>query len=153
MPMPMPGAPSPPPQAGVAGPASAPGPMEGAVAGGAEKLKLGLKALQDALPSLPMGSSIHTAVLKALTDIGKAVEKEGGGKGDPGAMIEGFINVPISQDGELAVVDGISAPGGYVDLRAEMDLLVVISNCPQLNNPCNAYNPTPIRVTIWGAQS
>ena len=93
MPMPMPGAPSPPPQAGVAGPASAPGPMKGAVAGGAEKMKLGLKALQEALPSLPMGSSIHTAVLKALTDIGKAVEKEGGGKGDPGAMIQQLVEM------------------------------------------------------------
>lgn len=93
MPMPMPGAPSPPPQAGVAGPASAPGPMKGAVADGAEKLKLGLKALQEALPSLPMGSSIHTAVLKALTDIGKAVEKEGGGKGDPGAMIQQLVEM------------------------------------------------------------
>jgi len=93
MPMPMPGAPSPPSQAGVAGPASAPGPMKGAVAGGAEKLKLGLKALQEALPSLPMGSSIHTAVLKALTDIGKAVEKEGGGKGDPGAMIQQLVEM------------------------------------------------------------
>ena len=93
MPMPMPGAPSPPPQAGVAGPASAPGPMKVAVAGGAEKLKLGLKALQEALPSLPMGSSIHTAVLKALTDIGKAVEKEGGGKGDPGAMIQQLVEM------------------------------------------------------------
>ena len=93
MPMPMPGAPSPPPQAGVAGPASALGPMKGAVAGGAEKLKLGLKALQEALPSLPMGSSIHTAVLKALTDIGKAVEKEGGGKGDPGAMIQQLVEM------------------------------------------------------------
>ena len=93
MPMPMPGVPSPPPQAGVAGPASAPGPMKGAVAGGAEKLKLGLKALQEALPSLPMGSSIHTAVLKALTDIGKAVEKEGGGKGDPGAMIQQLVEM------------------------------------------------------------
>ena len=93
MPMPMPGAPSPLPQAGVAGPASAPGPMKGAVAGGAEKLKLGLKALQEALPSLPMGSSIHTAVLKALTDIGKAVEKEGGGKGDPGAMIQQLVEM------------------------------------------------------------
>ena len=93
MPMPMPGAPSPPPQAGVAGPASAPGPMKGAVADGAEKLKLGLKALQEALPSLPMGSSIHTAVLKALTDIGKAVEKEGGGKGDPGAMLQQLVEM------------------------------------------------------------
>jgi urea carboxylase-associated protein 1 len=60
-----------------------------------------------------------------------------------------FMNVPISPDGELAVVDGISEPGGSVDLRAEMDVLVVLSNCPQLNNPCNGFTPSPIRVLIW----
>jgi len=62
-----------------------------------------------------------------------------------------FMNVPISADGELAVVDGISAPGGSVDLRAEMDVLCVLSNCPQLNNPCNGFTPSPIRVLIWEA--
>jgi uncharacterized protein len=60
-----------------------------------------------------------------------------------------FMNVPISADGELAVVDGISAPGGSVDLLAAMDLLCVLSNCPQLNNPCNGFRPSPIRVLIW----
>ncbi len=59
-----------------------------------------------------------------------------------------FMNVPIGADGELAVVDGISAPGGSVDLRAEMDVLCVLSNCPQLNNPCNGFTPSPIRVLI-----
>jgi Uncharacterized conserved protein len=48
--------------------------------------------------------------------------------------------------------DGISAPGKYVEMRAEMDVTVLISNCPQLNNPCNGYNPTPVRLTIWDAQ-
>ena len=62
-----------------------------------------------------------------------------------------FMNVPISADGELAVVDGISAPGGSVDLQAEIDVLVVLSNCPQLNNPCNGFRPSPIRVLIWAA--
>jgi uncharacterized protein YcgI (DUF1989 family) len=47
------------------------------------------------------------------------------------------------------VVDGISAPGNYVDVTADMDVLFVISNCPQVNNPCNGFNPTPIRVLIW----
>ena len=60
-----------------------------------------------------------------------------------------FMNVPISPEGELAVVDGISEPGGSVDLLAEMDVLVVLSNCPQLNNPCNGFSPSPIRVLIW----
>jgi hypothetical protein len=59
-----------------------------------------------------------------------------------------FMNVPVTPGG-ADVRDGISAPGKYVELRAEMDVIVLISNCPQLNNPCNAYNPTPIEVLIW----
>jgi hypothetical protein len=62
-----------------------------------------------------------------------------------------FMNVPVRPDGELAIVDGASKPGDYVELRAEMDLLWVISNCPQVNNPCNGFNPTPVRVLIWNA--
>ena len=60
-----------------------------------------------------------------------------------------FMNVPITSDGGLTFADGISAPGKYVELQAKMDVIVLISNCPQLNNPCNAYNPTPIEVLIW----
>ena len=56
-----------------------------------------------------------------------------------------------SRRGELTFADGISVPGRYVEMRAEMDVLVLISNCPQLNNPCNAYNPTPIRDPDLGA--
>jgi urea carboxylase-associated protein 1 len=62
-----------------------------------------------------------------------------------------FMNVPILPDGDLAIDDGISAPGSHVDLRAEMDVIVLLSNCPQVNNPCNGFNPTPIRVIIWPA--
>jgi len=64
-----------------------------------------------------------------------------------------FMNVPVTSDGGLTFEDGISAPGKYVEMRAEMDVLVLISNCPQLNNPCNAYNPTPIDVLIWDGMS
>ena len=60
-----------------------------------------------------------------------------------------FMNVPVTPNGKLTFEDGISEPGKYVEMRAEMDVLVLISNCPQLNNPCNAYNPTPIRVMVW----
>lgn len=60
-----------------------------------------------------------------------------------------FMNVPVTPEGGLTFEDGISAPGKYVEMRAEMDVVVLISNCPQLNNPCNAYNPTPVRVLIW----
>jgi len=62
-----------------------------------------------------------------------------------------FMNVPVTAEGGLTFADGLSAPGKYVEMRAEMDVIVLISNCPQLNNPCNAYNPTPIEVLIWDA--
>jgi uncharacterized protein len=62
-----------------------------------------------------------------------------------------FMNVPVTPAGGLTFADGISAPGKYVELRAEMNLYVLISNCPQLNNPCNAYNPTPAQLIIWDA--
>lgn len=60
-----------------------------------------------------------------------------------------FMNVPITDEGGLTFEDGISAPGKYVELLAHMDVIVLISNCPQLNNPCNGYNPTPIEVLVW----
>jgi urea carboxylase-associated protein 1 len=60
-----------------------------------------------------------------------------------------FMNVPVTPDGGLSFADGVSGPGKYVELRACMDVIALISNCPQLNNPCNAYNPTPIEVLIW----
>jgi urea carboxylase-associated protein 1 len=70
-------------------------------------------------------------------------------KRDITANINFFMNVPVTPEGGLTFEDGISAPGKYVEMRAEMDVVVLISNCPQLNNPCNAYNPTPIRLLIW----
>jgi hypothetical protein len=60
-----------------------------------------------------------------------------------------FMNVPVTPDGGLTFEDGVSGSGRYVEMRAEMDVLCLISNCPQLNNPCNAYNPTPVRLLIW----
>ncbi|WP_413729957.1 urea amidolyase associated protein UAAP2 [Sodalis sp. RH22] len=60
-----------------------------------------------------------------------------------------FMNVPVTAQGGLTFADGISAPGKYVELVARMNVLVLISNCPQLNNPCNGYQPTPIEVNIW----
>lgn len=71
-------------------------------------------------------------------------------KRDIAANINFFMNVPVTPEGGLSFEDGISAPGKYVEMRAEMDVVVLISNCPQLNNPCNAYNPTPIRLLVWG---
>lgn len=73
---------------------------------------------------------------------------QGRGKRDIVSNINFFMNVPVEPDGSLGIVDGISAPGLTVDLRAEMDVIVVVSNCPQINNPCNAFNPTPVRMIV-----
>lgn len=76
-------------------------------------------------------------------------EQYGLSKRDIAHNINFFMNVPVTPDGGLTFADGVSGPGKYVELRAEMNVIVLISNCPQLNNPCNAYNPTPIEVLIW----
>jgi uncharacterized protein len=70
-------------------------------------------------------------------------------KRDLTANINFFMNVPVTPEGDLTFADGISAGGKYVELVANMNVLCLISNCPQLNNPCNAYNPTPVRVLVW----
>ena len=71
-------------------------------------------------------------------------------KRDISHNINFFMNVPVTPQGGLSFEDGISDAGKYVEFKARMDVLVLISNCPQLNNPCNAYNPTPIEVLVWG---
>jgi len=74
--------------------------------------------------------------------------RDGRGKRDMVSNVNFFMNVPVEPDGALGIVDGISAPGLTVDLRAEMDVTVVVSNCPQINNPCNGFNPTPVRMIV-----
>jgi len=70
-------------------------------------------------------------------------------KRDISHNINFFMNVPVTEEGVLTFEDGISAPGKYVEMIAKMDVVVLVSNCPQLNNPCNGYNPTPIEILIW----
>lgn len=74
--------------------------------------------------------------------------RDGRGKRDMVSNVNFFMNVPVEADGALGIVDGISAPGLSVDLRAEMDVTVVVSNCPQINNPCNGFNPTSVRMIV-----
>lgn len=74
-------------------------------------------------------------------------------KRDIGHNINFFMNVPITPEGGLSFADGVSGPGQYVEMVAAMNVLVLISNCPQLNNPCNAYNPTPIEVLVWEGEA
>jgi urea carboxylase-associated protein 1 len=70
-------------------------------------------------------------------------------KRDISHNINFFMNVPVTSEGGLTFEDGISAPGKYVEMKATMDIVVLISNCPQLNNPCNGYNPTPVEYLVW----
>ncbi len=86
----------------------------------------------------------RNSFLKAITKWGCGMDKR-----DITNNINFFMNVPVTPEGRLTFEDGISEPGKYVEMRAETDVLALISNCPQLNNPCNAYNPTPVQVLIW----
>ncbi|MCB9011170.1 MAG: urea carboxylase-associated family protein [Actinobacteria bacterium] len=79
--------------------------------------------------------------------------RHGLGKRDLVSNINWFMNVPVEADGTLGIVDGISAPGLHVVLEAVMDTLVLISNCPQINNPCNGFDPTPVRLVIRGGSA
>jgi uncharacterized protein len=72
----------------------------------------------------------------------------GMGKRDLVSNVNFFMNVPVEADGTLGIVDGLSAPGKSVTVAAERDTLVLVSNCPQINNPCNGFDPTPVRMLI-----
>lgn len=76
-------------------------------------------------------------------------EELGMSKRDITHNINFFMNVPVTEEGGLTFADGISGAGKYVELKAHMDTIVLMSNCPQLNNPCNAYNPTSVEVLVW----
>ena len=88
--------------------------------------------------------SCRDSFLMALSEFDHGMSKR-----DLSSNINFFMNVPVTPEGGLKFEDGISAAGRYVEMKAEMDVMILISNCPQLNNPCNAYNPTPVEVLIW----
>lgn len=83
----------------------------------------------------------------------QANARYGRGKRDMVSNINWFMNVPVTADGTLGIVDGISAAGLFVDLHAEMDLVAIVSNCPQINNPCNGFNPTAVRMIIAAGET
>jgi urea carboxylase-associated protein 1 len=89
----------------------------------------------------------RSSFLKAVMEWDHGMSKR-----DITSNINFFMNVPVTPEGRLTFADGISEPGKYVEMLAETDVLALISNCPQLNNPCNAYNPTPVEVLIWAAE-
>lgn len=93
--------------------------------------------------TLPMHNCRDTFMLQ-LEKYGSLFSKR-----DLAPNVNFFMNVPVSSDGSLTFADGISQPGYYLDLRAISRTIVVISNCPQLNNPCNAYNPTSMEAIVY----
>jgi urea carboxylase-associated protein 1 len=94
----------------------------------------------------------HTAPQHACVDNFLAIgARYGLGKRDLVSNVNWFMNVPVGGDGTLGIVDGLSAPGLRVELRADMDVIVLISNCPQINNPCNGFDPTPVRAIVAAA--
>lgn len=91
--------------------------------------------------------SCRDIFLKTLLDWGQGMDKR-----DQVCNINFFMNVPVNPEGGSNFEDGLSEPFKYVEMRAEMNVIVLVANCPQLNNPCNAYNPTPVAMTIWDAE-
>lgn len=87
--------------------------------------------------------SCRDSFLRAIAHDGRL------GKSDLTANINFFMNVPVTPQGGLCFADGVSAAGKYVEMKALMNLMVLISNCPQLNNPCNGWNPTPVELLVW----
>ena len=87
---------------------------------------------------------LHSCRDNFLIELGR----HGMSKRDIVANLNFFMPVPVAPDGRLAIVDGVRQPGHYIDLLAAIDVLCVLSNCPQINNPCNGFDPTPIEVTI-----
>ena len=79
--------------------------------------------------------------------------KHGLGLRDLVSNLNWFMNVPVEADGSLGIVDGMSAPGKRIAIRAERDVLVVVSNCPQMNNPCNDFSCTPLRMIVTAAEA
>ena len=92
--------------------------------------------------------TMHSCRASWLLALNTELGEYGLNKKDLPPNVNFFMNVPVTKQGGLTFEDGISAPGKYVELRARMDILVLISNCPQLNNPCNGYDPTPVEARI-----
>ncbi len=78
-----------------------------------------------------------------------ALEPYGLGWRDIVPNVNWFMTVPVGTAGDAAIALGSSRAGDHVDIRAGMDVLAVISNCPQVLNPCNNFNPTAIEVAVF----
>ena len=81
----------------------------------------------------------------------RTLEDFGMSKRDQVCNLNFFTKVILDDKGRLEFADGISGPGKYIEMRADMDVLCLLSDCAQLNNPCSDYNPTPIRMVVFDA--
>lgn len=63
-----------------------------------------------------------------------------------------FMNCPVEPDGSWSIAEPASRAGDYITFRAEADVLVAISNCPQDLNPCNAGELKPLGIAISAAR-
>lgn len=70
-------------------------------------------------------------------------------RSDIATNVNWFMYVPVDADGGMAIVDGISKAGDFVELRADRDVICVASNCAQIYNPCNGFDPTPVRIVTF----
>jgi len=59
------------------------------------------------------------------------------------------MDVPCNPDGSLGIREAPSKPSDYVDLMAEIDIIIEISNCPSVRSPTNAYNPTSLMAVVF----
>ena len=78
-----------------------------------------------------------------------ALASFGMSRDDITANVNWFMYVPVSPDGSMSISDGLSKPGDYVDVRADIDLVCVASNCTQVYNHANGFNPTPVRILTY----
>ncbi len=92
------------------------------------------------------GMEEHFGCMENLAEV---LKEYGVSRGDIPMSFNIFMNAPIEEDGSFAIKEPVSGPGDWIDLKAEMDLIVGMSNCPQDLNPCNGGNPSPLKVGIY----
>lgn len=79
-----------------------------------------------------------------------AIKPYGLGRQDIPMCLNVFLDYPVGDGGRVAMDrEAPSKAGDYFDVRADMDLIVAISNCPQENNPCTGFKPSPVRLAVY----
>lgn len=76
------------------------------------------------------------------------LSKHGLGKRDLSANVNLFSKVTVDDDGAMQFHAGHSKPGASIDLRAEMDVLTVLSNTPHPMDPSTTWAPKPVRLRV-----